>query len=87
MKAVRSMDTSGTISTSCSDAMSSNSAGVIEVLSEGGRAISLDLLVITFSYKWSVCRWLRKCDESGGGKRLQSATRDDAFMLRRGHVR
>ena len=45
------MDTSGTISTSCSDAMSSNSAGVIDVLSEGGRAIFLDLFVITFSYK------------------------------------
>ena len=78
------MDTSGTISTSCSDAMSSNSAGVIEVLSEGGRAISLNLFVTTLSYKWPVnnCEKVMKAEVVARG----SATRDDAFTLRRDHV-
>ena len=39
INAVRSMETRGTISTSCSDATSSSSGGVIDVLSDGGRAI------------------------------------------------
>lgn len=39
MKAVRSMDTRGWISISCSDATSSSSGGVREDLNEGGSAI------------------------------------------------
>lgn len=39
MNAVLSIETRGTISTSCSEATSSSSGGVIEVLREGGSAI------------------------------------------------
>ena len=41
MKAVRSMETRGMISMSCSEATSSSSGGVMDVLSDGGRAIAL----------------------------------------------
>ena len=43
MNAVRSIETRGTISTSCSDATSSSSGGVIDVLRDGGSAIVLYL--------------------------------------------
>ena len=39
MKAVRSIETSGTISTSCSDATNSSSGGVTDVRRECGRDI------------------------------------------------
>jgi hypothetical protein len=39
IKAVRSMDIRGIISTNCSDATSSSSAGVIETCNEEGSAI------------------------------------------------
>jgi len=42
MKAVRSMEMRGTISTSSSEAISSSSGGVIEFRKEGGSAIIIE---------------------------------------------
>ena len=47
MKAVRSIETRGMISTSCSDATSSSSGGVIDVLRDGGRAMFCELCLTT----------------------------------------
>ncbi len=75
MKAVRSIDTRGMISTSCSDATSSSSGGVTDVLSDGGSAISSAFYVYSKLLVGAESRWLGRWWTRRGGAGERGARR------------